>query len=140
VSIQGTPFIYCFQLSTDTMTQYSTFRRNERGTVLSRRIPVNSAQPPSPRTPPLLENARLRVFLPTITLPMCFEQMKVNHAHYKPLPCQKCKTEMPKGTSYTHTTQFTWNPKRKMVNHSLIAGGPRPDGGTEVQSRVRLVG
>ena len=55
-------------------------------------------------------------------------------------PSQSTNTKMPKGTSYTHTTQFAWNPKRKMVNHSLIAGGPRPDGGTEVQSRVRLVG
>jgi len=55
-------------------------------------------------------------------------------------PSQSTNTKMPKGRSYTHTTQFTWNPKRKAVNHSLATGGPRPDGGTEVQSRVRLVG
>jgi len=92
-SIQGTPFIYCFQLSTDTMTQYCTFRRDERGTFLSRWIPVNSAQPPSPQTPPLLENARLRVFPPTITLPHAFRANGGKSCPLQTLPCPKCKTE-----------------------------------------------
>ncbi len=66
------PFIYCFQLSTDTMTQYCTFQWDERGTFLLHRIPVNSAQPSSPQTPPLLKNARQRVFPSTMTLPLVF--------------------------------------------------------------------